>query len=92
MRHCTERIEAVPVIIDVVGKFFLYFGLPCTLHELIEDASYYLNENKAKLYEVSSSSGIDTDENEGKVATSEGTNSLKQIIPQLSFKYGYISK
>ncbi len=80
MRHFAQYIEAVPTIIDVVGKFFLYYGLPCSLHELIEDTSYALNEAKFKPepgpeFHSSDSSGDEVD-----------AAQFSRIMPQLSFK------
>ena len=85
MRNSSHYIEAVPAIVDVVGKFFLYYGLPCNLHELIEDTSYALNEQKFGFREnliLQPSTNMEE----------EDTADFKQIIPQLSFKYFFASK
>lgn len=87
-------IEAVPTIINVIGKFFLHYGLPCTLHELIEDMSSSLYESKFKLpldrdlkIEEDDNENLDEKVEQSKEDSAAATIACNLMIPTLSHKY-----
>ena len=81
-------LEVVPSIMEVVGKFFLYYGIGCTLNEFIKDVSHALDKSKFGSSAGKNSKSDDSEENTGEEREAEeDTKNFEQIVPQLSYRF-----